>query len=289
MTRPTTHQPVQRWVRGSQRGLSLIEMMVGLAIGLLVVLAAMGTIVINRQAGTTVSDGYKLANAGNSAMRLIASSVRQAGAMELAQAGGVGNNVMFVLGVNRGTGAGGDILVSGTEGAVGAPDTLVASYQHRLNGAVDANVTRDCLGASPGNVAALITNTFSVNNVELRCTGSVTPGAPQAMVGDNANAANDVAVMDFQVWYWMSDQVTGLGTLQRRLTAAEVTAAGGWGLANGGWAGVNAVEVCLHLRGIRSDYPGGGTFNNCAGTNTNFGGRLHQVFRGTYKVRNAIL
>ena len=291
MMRRNTFHPGLPKTQQTQRGLSLVEMMVGLTIGLLVVMAAMGTFVINLQASSTVSDSYTLANAGNSAMRLIASNIKQAGAMEMDQNNVTGNGVLFRLGVPRGRGALGDALVSGTEGAAGDPDTLTASYQHRLNGAVDARVTRDCLGASPGNVAELITNTFYLNGVELRCRGSVNPAAPQALVGDIDNPSRDVAVIDFQVWYWVTNELTRVDPLplvQRRLDATEVTATGGWGAINGGWAAVTAVEVCLHLRGAKTGYPSG-TFTNCAGNSTSTGERLHQVFRGTYKVRNAIL
>ena len=111
------------------------------------------------------------------------------------------------------------------------------------------------------------------------------------MVGDIDNPSRDVAVIDFQVWYWVTNELTRVDPLplvQRRLDATEVTATGGWGAINGGWAAVTAVEVCLHLRGAKTGYPSG-TFTNCAGNSTSTGERLHQVFRGTYKVRNAIL
>ena len=265
MKRPT-HQK-------GQRGLSLIETMVGITVGLLTVLAAVGTLMVTRQGSTTVTESYRLASAGNTTMRLIAATIRQAGATELVQPA-TGDYVTFGDLENRGIG--GNQLVSGTEGVSGAPDTLVVRYQHRNNA-----VTRDCLGNSPSSLPERIDNTFSVDSVELRCVGSAgssgaTIGSAQALVGDNANANTQIAVEDFQVWYWV---INAAGE-QRRVTATDVP-------TNGDWPAVDAVEVCLQLRGTSASYPAA-NFTNCAGDSVANGGRLHQVFTGVYKLRNRV-
>jgi hypothetical protein len=169
-------------------------------------------------------------------------------------------------------------FVSGEDGGGTNPDTLTVSYQHRVFGGVDAGVTRDCLGNSPGANAVRIDNLFAVTQVELRCTGSVNPAAPQALVGDNDRPTAEVAVEDFQVWYWV-EPVLVLGS-QQRVTADSVATLGGWGQ-------VRAVEVCLQLRGTRADYPVGGQFTNCQGAQVDLDGRLHQTFSGTYMIRNS--
>jgi type IV pilus assembly protein PilW len=264
--------------RQCQRGLSLIETMVGITVGLLTVLAAVGTLMVTRQGSTTVSESYRLASAGNTAMRLIAATIRQGGAAELDQTV-VGGPVSFGTLTLRASGAGGDQLVTGTEGASGAPDTLIVSYEHR-----DATVTRDCLGNSPGAPPERIDNTFSVTTVELRCVGnrgsngSVIGGGAQALVGDNANQNTQIAVEDFQVWYW----VINAAGQQRRVTANNVV-----GATPLGWPAVDAVEICLQLRGTATNYPTA-NFTNCAGTSVANGGRLHQVLRGVYKLRNRV-
>jgi hypothetical protein len=124
-----------------------------------------------------------------------------------------------------------------------------------------------------------IDNVFAVNAIELRCTGrrgiADTDIAPaQAIVGDNTRPTGEIAVEDFQVLYWVQ---TAAG-LQRRVSATDVP-------ANGGWPAVDSVEVCLQLRGVRSDYPVS-NFTNCAGNAITNGGRLHQVFRSSFKLRN---
>lgn len=256
-----------------QTGVSLLELMVGVIIGLMVVLAAMGTLITSRQSSTTVAESYRVSTAGNLALRLIGASVRQAGAAELDQPSGQNTPVMFADFTQRADAADAAQIVSGTEGGTSTPDTLVVTYQHR-----GANVTRDCLGAAPTSNLVRIQNTFSVSTVELRCTGSVNTSAPQALVGDNSQQTTEVAVEDFQVWYWVTNAA---GTQQRRFTATDVP-------ANGGWGFVVAVEVCLQLRGIRTDFPTSGTFANCQGTTTTADGRLHQLFRNTFVLRNRL-
>ena len=213
-------------------------------------------------------------------MRLIEYSIRQSGAAELEQPLGVGTNVSLGDFTMRGATATADQIVSGVEGGAN-PDRLTVSYQHRSNA-----VTRDCLGNAPtlpaGATTERIDNTFSVNTTELRCLGqrgsdgtNIAPA--QALVGDNNNTNTEIQVEDFQVWYWVQNLA---GNQQRRVTQTDVA-------ANGGWPAVTAVEVCLQLRGIRVDYPSG-NFSNCRGVSTANGGRLHQLFRGTYKLRNRV-
>lgn len=249
----------------TQQGVSLVELMVGVTIGLMVVLAALGTLVTSRQGSTTVTESYRLNSAGNLAMRLMGNSLRQAGAVELEQPGGPNSPVMFSDISLRANESNPDQIVGGTDGG-NSPDTLTVAFTHR-----NAEVTRDCLGNSPGNGPARIENTFAVTGTELRCTGSANPAAPQTVVGDNT----EIAVEDFQVWYWISNAG---GDQQRRLTATEVEAAAAWGA-------VQAIEVCLQLRGVRSDYPTAGRYPTCEGEN-NADGRLHPLFRHTFRLRN---
>lgn len=265
--------------RTPQRGASLIELMVGLTVGMFVVLASVGAMMTTRQGASTTSDSYRVQQAGMTAMRLIGANLRQAGSAELIQVGGANTGVQFGNLDARAAGAASDQLVSGVEGGGTNTDSLTVSYQHRIVGGVDAGVTRDCLGNSPGNVAVRIDNAFAVTQVELRCTGSVNPAAPQALVGDNTRATADVAVEDFQVWYWVEPAL--IAGSQQRVTAAGVAALGGWGQ-------VRAVELCLQLRGTRADYPVAGQYTNCQNALVNHDGRLHQTFSGTYMIRNAL-
>lgn len=243
-----------------QRGASLIELMVGITIGLMVVLAAIGTIVLTRSSSVTVADSSQMIYQGNNAMRLLGLNLRQAGAIELVSVDPASPAVeQLFLFSNDFTGS----VVQGAEGGVTA-DTLVMGQERRTGN----TVIRDCLGAS--TTAARIQSTFSVVGTNLRCLGS-------GNVLDQPVADN---VEDFQVFYWMQ---TGAGTAlsQQRMNATQVAAAGAWN-------NIVAVDVCLQLRGDQTGHPvvAGSTFVNCQGTNTVRDGRLHQVFRSTFKLRN---
>lgn len=269
------HPPLRR--HALQRGASLIELMVGMTVGMFVVLAAMGAMMTTRQGSVSTADSYRVQQAGLTAMRLIGASIRQAGSIELEQTGGTNTGVAFGDLEQR---AENGQLVIGTDGGGTDPDTLTVYYQHRVVAGVDAGVTRDCLGNSPGANAVRIRNDFAVTQVELRCTGSVNPAAPQALVGDNDRPTAEVAVEDFQTWYWVEPGL--MPGSQQRVTAGGVAALGGW-------SQVRAVEVCLQLRGTRADYPVGGQFTNCQGAQVDLDGRLHQTFSGTYMMRNSAI
>ena len=277
MTKAFSHSSMNHAQK--QRGLSLIETMVGLTIGLFVVLSALGTLVVSKQANTDMSESYRLSSAGNLAMRTLAYTIRQAGSAELDQPNGTGTAVSLRDSKYAAASATGDQIVSGTDGGTTGTDTLTVSYEHRAN-----TVTRDCLGNAPtiptGEDSVRIDNVFAVTTNELRCTGrngtnNTNIAAAQALVGDNGNTDTEIQVEDFQLWYWVQNAT---GTGQRRITQANIA-------TNGGWPAVVAVEVCLQLRGIRTDYPTA-DFENCKGTTTANGGRLHQLFRGTYLLRN---
>lgn len=265
-----------------QSGLTLIETMIGLTIGLLVSLVAVSSLIVVLGGSTTVSEGYKLASAGNATLRRLALTIRQAGAVELVQTT-ADAPVSFGDLERRAANATGDQIVSGVDGGATSSDTLVVSYEHR-----DDAVTRDCLGNAPGVTPVRVDNTFSLNDGELLCVGqrgdgsiigpTTIPAAGLPLVGDNANPGSQIAVSDFQVWYWV---VNPLSPLQaRRFTATDVP-------ANGGWGAVDAVDICLQLQGFSTNNPAG-NFTNCNGNSVTNGGRLQQVFRGIYRLRNRI-
>jgi type IV pilus assembly protein PilW len=247
-----------------EHGASLIELMVGITIGLLVVLAAIGTIVLTRTSGMTVADSSLMISQGNNAMRLLGSSLRQAGAIEVTpvdSASPVGEQLFLFSNAFAG------MVVQGTEGGA-APDTLITAQEGRAGN----TVIRDCLGAI--TAAARIQNTFTVVGTNLRCLGS--GNATEQPIAEN--------VEDFQVFYWVQIGA-GAATTQQRMNATQVVAAGGW---NNPVSPIVAIDVCLQLRGDQAGHPvaAGSTFINCQGTNTVRDSRLHQVFRSTFKLRN---
>ncbi len=80
-----------------QRGLSLIELLVGVAIGLLVALAATSSLMFTRLSAATAEDTWRMQQESTLAFRVIGAQLRQAGARPLVAAGTSGN-VEFALG-----------------------------------------------------------------------------------------------------------------------------------------------------------------------------------------------
>ena len=70
-------------MRKQQTGSSLIELLIGIAIGLMVITAALGTLVLSRVTSLAVTDQLELQQQANTAMRIITSHLREANTREL--------------------------------------------------------------------------------------------------------------------------------------------------------------------------------------------------------------
>jgi len=254
----------RRW--RSQSGLSLVELLVGLSVGALVLVAALSSLVLTRGSGAVIADSASMIAQGNHATRLIGFHLRQGGAIELRPvdpAASAGDRLYQFSDLYNGNNGSGRV-VEGEEGG-NAPDTLTISYETRTD-----EVTRDCLGAATAAGLPRVQNRFFVDNQALLCQGSG-GGAAQA-VADN--------VEDFQVRYWVQQGVAPALTLERQ-DADAVDAAGTW-------ANVVAVEICLQMMGDIQSHPSvaGASFLNCNDVSTAQGGRQRQVLRSTLHIRN---
>jgi len=252
--------------RLAQAGLSMVELLVGLTIGVFVLIAALGSLVLTRTSGTVIADSASLISQGNQAMRLIGFHLRQGGAIELrpvdpaAAPGSRLYQFSDLFNGNDGTGR----VVEGVEGGA-SPDTLIISYETRTDA-----VSRDCLGAATAAGLPRVQNRFFVSAQSLMCEGS-SGGTAQAVLDQ---------IEDFQVGYWVRQGAAPASTLVLR-DASQVAGAGGW-------ANVVAVEVCLQLPGTISSHPtaAGSTFLNCRDVATAQDGRQRLVLRSTLHLRN---
>ncbi len=246
--------------RRRQRGVSLIEMLVGLTIGLLVIAAAIGTMVLSRSTAALVSDLSQLQQQGSYALRVIGMQVRQAGSLELIQTPGL-TTVSFNAAFTGVKGSG--TVATGIEGADGAPDTV--SFSNQPSTTLTTTQSRDCLGNTiPATLTGIrMDSTFSVSGSELRCLG--VSATPQPLIGN---------VADFQVWYRVKTSDTGI----QRLNADEVTVATLWD-------SVRSVEICLDMQGNETGNPASGTYANCNGATTQRNGRIHLLFRNVFDFR----
>ena len=262
-SRPTqVPSPVRR-----QRGSSLLELMVGLTIGLLVTVAALGSLVYARLASNTVDDGTRLNQEAMTALRIIGGQLRQAGARRLDPtpdcigAGCVTTKVAFNTdypAVLPPLFAYSGQLVSGSEGESGAPDTIAVFQGLDL----DPTLAVDCLG-EPSAVTTGITSTFSVSGNALRCrgTGASSAAGAQALVS---------GVEDLQVWYGQR-----AGNDLRYLSANNVS----------NWPAVDTVMICLRIVGELRGYLTDGS-TGCNGEDVASDGRLRRVFWHAYRLRN---
>lgn len=242
------------------RGVSLIELMIGIAIGMLIVVAAIGTMLYTRASSTTIGDSARLHQDAATAFRIIGETVRQAGARRLVETGGaVEFNPNFT-----GLTTTAVITVSGTDGATTptiAADTLRIAYDS------DSVVgITDCLGSIAGSTANTVTNTFDVSGGNLRCQGNAASGATVQPLIQN--------VEDFQIWYGIRNAAQSL----QYVSASGVT----------DWsdAGIETVMVCLRLSGETRSNPTAASVG-CSGEAVAADGRIRRVFTRVFNLRNA--
>ena len=271
---PRTRAPKRNHLQhpSRQRGVTLIELMVGIAIGLLVVAVAMGAVMVSRGVSGTVSDASQIQQQAAYAFRVIGQQLRQAGSIRLDLASNKDDSqpidpadvVAFETTFNTTT-----QTVSGLDSPGAGQFKLSVGYQNYTEpsfiSALPVSLFRDCLGAQPS--ATIIRSQFVLTANELRCAGN-----------DNVSQAVIRNVNAFTVSYLIqTDALTGMPQI-RSVNAATAAA---------DWSRVFGVEVCLDLMSEeRVDLPAGSTYVNCDGNPTAFGGRLHMVFRNVYQLRS---
>lgn len=256
----------------NQIGLTLVELMIGLAIGLLVVAVATAALMGTRSVTGAVSDVSGIQQQAAYVMRTFGTQLRQAGSLYLD------------LGLNA---AGeGDIdaptmfnLRSSSESSITESNNNITV---RFTGYEEPSfvnngpISRNCLGV-PGSIPAGTTETiesiFTLNNNTLLCSGNSANAQP---------IAGNVA--EFQVRYLVQGDSTVNPTV-RYTDAAGV---------NNDWNQVQGVEVCLVLFGTeRIDMPAGSSYTGCAGTAVDMTtltgdrtNRMHYVFRNVFQLRS---
>lgn len=266
----------------SQRGVTLIELMVGLVVGLLVVAAAMGTMMVSRGISGTVSDASNIQQQAAYAMRTIGLQLRQAGSLrlDLNPTGAVEDLASAVVKFEREYG---DFdyaknIIRGIDAPTGADFKLTTGYRNykeALHGeADDKSQVRDCLGQQPSET--LIENNFVLKTTtnELYCAGS--DKVAQPVVEKVAN---------FQVRYLMQEITTAGDPKIKYATASTIGEK---------WGRVQAVEVCLVLYGNESiDLPAGSSYTDCDGSKVDMtkltgerARRMHLAFRNVFQLRS---
>lgn len=245
-----------------QSGVSLIELMIGLVIGLVVAIAAMGSLVYTRTASRVMGDSTRLQQDASTAFRSIGQIVRQAGARQLVDATGgtVSFNPQYV-GIEDNASTFQPVAIKGTDGVFNKPDTLVIDRDNTLN--VDS---ADCVG-NEVSTGTTIKNTFSVDAGTLKCDGSGKSSGEYGLM---------VGVEDLQIWYGLRE-----GEGLRYTTASAISK-----ISPAPWDQIEAVRICLRLAGELTNHQSAATLG-CQGETIQNDGRLRRAFFRVFKLRNA--
>lgn len=235
----------------------LLELVVALALGMMVVLAALGTLAFVQASATLHGQALQLQQRLDIAIHHIGLQLRQAGSIELADNG---NGTVRLRPTFDGHAASGH-AVQGENGRADRPDTLSASYQ-------DDGTGRDCLGnRSAGQDPDIrLDSRFTVADGSLRCLGAHAGTGSQVIVD---------GVEDFQVLYGIRSGDLQDGQFQ--FVDADIVA--------GRWSEVAAVQICLQVRS-ESHHPLSASVRNCQGREQPSDGRLRRVAHATFSLHS---
>lgn len=236
--------------------------MIAVSIGLLVIGAAIGTLILSRGTASTTSEISQLQQEAAYALRVVGLQLRQASTLEpVAHPSNVEATTFVNFAPTFAT-------VSGTDGSGLAPDTLTVGSQ--APSVLTPLLRRDCLGNELDKTDLTIQSTFSVNSKkELTCVRVGSKTGAQSLISD---------VFDFQVRYRVNIGTSDVATAEYRIfSAADMTAQH--------WDRVQSIELCLDLVGKEPIPDGGITYLNCQRALTARGNRNHLVYRNVFDVR----
>lgn len=284
--------PLHRTQSRLQRGISLIEVMVGLTIGLAIVGIALAGVHISRQLAGTTSSVTHLQQQAAYALRVIAGQVRQAGSLPLnlafnqdpegEKAGTLSIDPADPVAFDTRFDRKALTLASSTARPlqVGFSQHLEALHNPAARGPNPAPridfQQRDCLGNTPDSTTVgsqfYLTRSSSRDPTgQLLCAGSAHPSSPQGLIAD---------VADFRV-RWLRQQLVGGEPLVSVVDSAE---------AAQNWGEIYAAEVCLEMAGSEPISTLGQTYQPCAwkpgDRETDRGNRLRLVYRSTFQLRS---
>lgn len=245
------HYPRHR--QQAQQGFTLLELIVGMVIGLLIIAAALGTLMLSRATSATTSDLAQLQQQASYALRVIGQQVRQGGSYEPVPSGISSDAITLKDFTNLGT------LVS-----KGEKNELTVLTQTPSA----TSLQRDCLGNAVSDSILTTTFEWDKTNEVLRCSNGT--NAAQTIIGN---------VTDFQVRYRNysvnAANVYSFGISDTpQVTSIMPTT-----------KGVAAIEICLEVQGAERMPESEYEYINCAGESKEIGERVRRVFRNTYNLR----
>lgn len=302
--RPAARAANSPW---TQRGVTLVELMVGIAIGLLVVAVATSALMVSRGISGTVSDASGLHQQAAHAMRVIGQQVRQAGSLylNLNPTGAATTDPAAPVAlevVSPGADASGNTSFNPTKDTLATQQTSdgrtilgvgYRRYPEPLFDGTTISLARNCIGeqGGAGTNDKRIESIFMLDNDgNLRC-------------GDNPNSKPSLGftslptspgqpiirnVANFRVRYLVQNLAT-LGAPQINYVEAA-------SFNTSDLARVQGVEICLVLYGDeRINLPAGSEYTDCDGSRVdmtaaalpaNRRNRMHLMFRNVFQLRS---
>lgn len=291
-----------------QRGVTLVELMVSITIGLLIVLFVSSLYLSSRSSYRVNDDNSRMQEEGRAAMFVLGRNLMQAGfgILTLSDSGAQLQKTAFedIAVVEAGLGAfracDNGFTAPATQdftcGAGGKPAFEISYMVDAYDGNIGAGA--DCNGQevkykldkskqfAPGDTKRYTLNRFYVQNGTLFCAGNGN-ATPQPLLGN----ASDLSVVDMQLRYGVhtngalktsDDFKNGYKSVDAIMTTKAAVEA-----VSGQWKNVVRVEVCLELSGPNRVTPGNQTYVNCQGQSiTATDGKLHAVMNGVYTLRN---
>lgn len=239
-----------------QRGFTLVELMIGMTIGLVLLLVIGSVFVSSRQVFREQEDNARVQESGRFALEIIGRSIKQAGHVEMPFSG---LKVEF-------TGT----AISGTNGGTGVADTLTVQYEGTTGDS-------DCEGKGVTVTGRIIQNYFNIDaaNAELQCDGQIsdTPTVPGAAPLGQVLLSD---VEDLQVLYGVD--TNGDQSVDRYVESPP------------DWEQVVTARVCVLVRSEKTNVVSAGNYLNCSGTSIAIPAdrRLRRAFTATFNLRNRI-
>jgi type IV pilus assembly protein PilW len=251
-----------------QSGSSLVELLVGVALGLMVVTAAIGTLVLSRTTARGVNDQLELQQQANMAIRIMGTQLRMANTREMDIQG---TSVIFSAPPTY-TASVFSVQALGRDAQDN--DNLGVAYADvgPLNAPTVTERSQDCLGNSinpaPAAAGTALTSRFYVDTNNLMCQGTNAATGPQPLIGD---------VQRFRVRY-VATAGTDQATLTNYYTLATLPAN----------PNIVGIELCLELAsppraGVAAP---AGTYQDCDGAVINLDTRARAVVRQVVRLRS---
>lgn len=293
MTLPlTTHEGIaeRRWPPiqlAYQKGMTLIELMVGITIGLLIVAIATAALMVSRGISGTVSDASGIQQQASYAIRVIGSQMRQAGSLFLnpnptgiaaATTESFLQPVAFETEARDPANVG--LPFNPALHTISSTSTSITSgyrrYKDQIYGSADEqSLMRNCLGGPQEASSDQIVQsafTFDAVKQELQCSGNDAPAQP---------IIKNVA--EFQLRYLIQDNSVKGAPIIRNTTTVPTN-----------WSQVQAIEVCMVLYGNeRIDMPSGSNYTNCTDNAVDMSAltgvranRMHMRFKNVFQMRS---